>query len=67
MLWLELLSVIDGVVDKSESDGLSSSDLGLQTEWDDDIRCGLVELSNLFADVRLWDGGASWVDDLDHL
>lgn len=52
---LELLQGIVGVVDKGESGGLSSTEVGAETEDGDGGLIGLVKLSELGTEVVLAD------------
>lgn len=52
---LELLEGVVGVVDQGETGGLSSSEVGAETEDGDGSLVGLVELSKLSAEVVLAD------------
>ncbi|GMT25273.1 hypothetical protein PFISCL1PPCAC_16570, partial [Pristionchus fissidentatus] len=65
VLGLELLGQVKSVVDQSESDALSASELATESEGNDQIRSGLVQRSQLLLDLSLGDRGARRVDDLD--
>lgn len=67
-LGFELLGEIHGVVDKGESGGLSTTEVGLESECNDAVRSALVHLGQLFADLGLGDRGPVGVEDIhDHL
>lgn len=67
MLGLELLGQVKSVVDESESNALSTSELATESEGDDQIRRGLVQRGELVLDLGLGDRGAGRVDNLDDL
>jgi hypothetical protein len=61
---LELLERLGGVVDKGETSGLATTELGPQTEDVDLLLGGLVELSQLSTELFLGDVGAAGVEDV---
>ncbi|GMR48695.1 hypothetical protein PMAYCL1PPCAC_18889, partial [Pristionchus mayeri] len=65
VLGLELLGQVEGVVDESESDALSTSELATESEGNDQIRGSLVQRGELLFDLGLGDRGTGRVDDFD--
>lgn len=64
VVWLELLESLWGIVDEGETGGLATTELGLETENVDLLLAGLVQLSELGAELVLGDVGAGWVEDI---
>lgn len=61
---LELLQALEGIVDKGETSGLSTTEVGLETEDRDSLLVGLVELGELSAEVVLGDVGTAGMEDV---
>lgn len=61
---LELLHGLGGVVDKTESSGLATTELGAETEDGDLVLAGLVQASELLAELILGDVGTVGVQDV---
>lgn len=61
---LELLHGLGGVVDKSEAGGLATTELGAQTKDGDLVLAGLVQASELLAELILGDVGTVGVQDV---
>lgn len=66
VLGLELAEGIFVVVDDAESGGLSSSELGAESEKDDKLGVGLVHASDNFLELGLGNVGTSRVDDINN-
>lgn len=61
---LELLQSLVGVVDKSETSGLATTELCAETEDGDLVLVGLVEVGQLLTELILLDVGAVGVEDV---
>jgi hypothetical protein len=61
---LELLQCLWGIVDESETSGLSTTELSSQTENIDLVLVGLVEFGKLGSEFVLGDVGAVRVEDI---
>lgn len=61
---LELLQGLGRVVDKGETSGLSTTELGLETEHVDLVLVGLVEFGKLGPQFVLGDVGTVGVEDI---
>lgn len=61
---LELLHGLGRVVDEGEAGGLAATELGPQAENGDIVLLGLVQLSELAAELVLGDVGAVGVEDV---
>lgn len=64
VVWLELLEGLWGIVDEGETGSLATTELSLETENVDLVLAGLVQLSELGAELVLGDVGAVWVEDV---
>lgn len=62
--WLKLLGVSSGLVDQTETSGLTSTELGSETENGNGILVGLVGLSQSFTQLVLGDVWSVWVQDV---
>jgi hypothetical protein len=68
VLGLELLHGLGRVIDKGETSGLATTEVGAETEDGDLVLLGLVEATELLAELLLGDVGAVGVEDInDHL
>lgn len=61
---LELLHGLGRVVDEGEASGLAATELGAQTEDGDLVLLGLVQATELLAELILGDVGAVGVEDV---
>lgn len=61
---LEFLQSLVGVVDKSETSGLATTELCAETEDGDLVLVGLVEVGQLLTELILLDVGAVGVEDV---
>ena len=61
---LELLQGLEGIVDKGEASGLSTTEVSLEAKDGDGLLVGLVELGKLRAEVLLGDVGTTGVEDV---
>ena len=66
VLGLELLEGIFVVVDYAESSGLSTSELGTESEKNNELAIGLVHASDNFLELGLGHIGTSRVDDINN-
>ena len=66
VLGLELLKGIFVVVDYAESSGLSTSELGTESEKNNELAIGLVHASDNFLKLGLGHIGTSRVDDINN-
>lgn len=64
VLGLELLHGLRRVVDEGEAGGLATTELGAQAEDGALVLVGLVEASDLLAELLLGDVGAAGVQDV---
>jgi len=64
VLGLELLHGLGGVVDECETSGLAATELGAEAEDGDLVLLGLVEATELLAELLLGDIGAVGVEDV---
>lgn len=60
----EFLHCLWGIVDKSETGSLSTTELGAETENVDLICAGLVEFGEFASELILGDVGTVWVEDV---
>ena len=63
-MWLELLKCLRGIVNEGETGGLAATKLCLEAENVDLLLGGLVQLSELAAEIFLGNVGAVWVQDV---
>lgn len=63
--WLESLGVGNGLVNQTETSGLSTTELSSETENRDSILVSLVQLSQLLSQLILRDVSSVWVQDVD--
>jgi hypothetical protein len=64
VLGLELLHGLGRVIDKGETSGLATTEVGAETEDGDLVLLGLVEATELLAELLLGDVGAVGVEDI---
>jgi hypothetical protein len=64
VLGLELLHGLGRVIDKGETSGLTTTEVGAETEDGDLVLLGLVEATELLAELLLGDVGAVGVEDI---
>lgn len=62
--WLESLGVGNGLVDQTETSGLSTTELGSETKDRDSVLVGLVQLRQLLSQLVLGDVSSVWVQDV---
>lgn len=63
---LELLQGLLGVVDETETSGLSATKLGSKTKDGDSVLLGLVKSTNLLSELVLGDVGSVGVKDINN-
>lgn len=63
--WLESLGVSNGLVNQTETSGLSTTKLGSETENRDSVLVSLVQLSQSLSQLILGDVSSVWVQDVD--
>lgn len=59
--WLKSLSIRDGLVHQTETRGLSSTEVGSETEHGDGIFVSLVDLGQSLTELILGDVSLTWV------
>jgi hypothetical protein len=64
VVWLELLQCLWGIVDKSKTGSLSTTELSLEAEDVDLLLAGLVDFGKLSTELVLGDVCAAWVQDV---
>lgn len=64
--WLELLSVSNRVVNKTETSGSTTTVLGSEAKDGDGILVSLVGRSKLLSELVLGDVGSVWVENLNN-
>lgn len=64
VMWLKLLGISNAVVDETESSGLSSTVLGLESKDGDGVLLGLVDLGELLGQLSTRHVSSVWVDDV---
>ena len=64
VLGLELLHGLGRVIDKGETSGLATTEVGAETEDGDLVLLGLVEATELLTELLLGDVGAVGVEDV---
>lgn len=62
--WLESLGISNGLVNQTETSGLSTTELGSETENRDSVLVSLVQLSQSLSQLILGDVGSVWVQDV---
>lgn len=62
--WLKSLGVSNGLVDQTETSGLSTTELSSETENRDSILVSLVQLSQSLSQLILGDVSSVWVQDV---
>ena len=63
--WLELLGLGNGVVDQTETDGLTTTELGSEAKDRNRVLVSLVSLGQSLTQLILRDVGSVWVQDVD--